>query len=256
MPAMIKIFGERNTATNAVKAMIEANSASRLAPSVVGEVAPEWTGRLRIAAKLKLPDRYREAMVDRAFSGRGPLETWKHAVTFFDGVEAFSDCHVVFCVRHPASWALGLFRRPYHIPGPKAASLSEFLDKRWKTRGRERLSRREVSATELYNVKMAGFADLQERLAASGLGYSVVRQEDFAIDQEAVFVRLAPHLTQPAAAFHTLDASTKDKRKSRAYYEDYYGNQRWKDEIDPASSERLREEIDWGAVENLGYAPI
>lgn len=251
----IKIFGERNTSTNALKALIETNSKSCVAPSTVTEVDPAARQRLRIAKKLRLPHTIRERMIDQVFAGRDPLDAWKHTWTRFDDVQCFVGRHVVFCVRHPTSWLLGLYKRPYHIYGRSPEGLREFLDKRWKTVGRERLGRAETSAIALYNLKATAFVDLQARLTDAGATYSVIRHEDFAVDQAKVFARLAPYLDGHSQEFKALETSTKDVTKTRSYYQDYYGKQRWRDEVDAECAARINDQIDWSAVTDYGYSP-
>lgn len=251
----VKIFGERNTSTNALKALIEKNSQSRVAPSVAEEIRPFVMKILRKADAYKLPESARERVIDRIFKGRPEIETWKHALTNFSTPEAFAGTHVIFCVRHPLSWVLGLYRHPYHIDGTTGINLPDFLNKRWTTVARERLEQKDVSATQLYNIKLASFLEFQSKLTAAGMPFSVVRQEDFAMDQERVFARLAPHLTAPSAQFESLKASTKESSKDSAYYKDYYGNERWREDLDPQSTARIVAEIDWSLAESLQYAP-
>jgi hypothetical protein len=163
---------------------------------------------------------------------------------------------VIFCVRHPASWLLGLYKRPHHIYGRAPENFREFLEKRWKTVQREGLGRAEITAPALYNLKAQAFADLQPRLNNVGATYSVVRHEDFAIDQGGVFAGLAPYLLEPSSEFCALESSTKDKEKTRAFYKNYYGNELWREEIDAECAALIREQIDWSAVESYGYQPI
>lgn len=111
----------------------------------------------------------REHLVDAIFRGQPALLSWKHTATNFDDIESLSGHSVIFCVRHPASWVLGLFRRPYHVHGESSPSLSAFLNRRWRTVGRERLERAEMSAMQIYNAKMTAFAGLQARLDAAGM---------------------------------------------------------------------------------------
>lgn len=256
MTAAIKIFGERNTSTNALKKLVEANSASRVVPSAPGELNSALTLPLRAARKFHLAPSLRERLVDAVFAGRPALLSWKHAATNFEDIDSLSGHSVIFCVRHPASWALGMYRRPYHVHGPASPSLAAFLNRRWRTVSRERLGRATMSAMEIYNAKMAAFADLQARMDAAGMPYCIVRHEDFATDQEGVFAHVAPFLDASSATFHPLEASTKDGAKTRAYYRDYYGNRRWLDEIDTESAARIRDATDWSGLERYGYDPI
>ncbi|WP_170457671.1 hypothetical protein [Ruegeria arenilitoris] len=256
MPEIVKVFGERNTSTNALTSLICKNSRSSVAPSTAKDLDPGFLKRIRLAEKLGVPSGVREWMTDRVFVGRDPLSMWKHTATNFDDVASLADTHVVFCVRHPASWILGLYKRPYHVHGRAASGLTEFLDKRWKTVGRERLNGRRVGAIELYNIKMHAYSELQQRLHSMGISHSIVRHEDFAVDQHSVFEKLKPYLVGPNTEFSSLDASTKDQEKSREYYRDYYGGQKWRNEIDADSMQRINEEIEWQLLEVLSYYPV
>lgn len=256
MVKTVKIFGERSTSTTALKALIESNSQSRVAPSVWTDLNPSLAKRLALAKRLKIPPAFQERIIDRVFHNCSPLQAWKHTLTEFEDVSDFGECHVIFCVRHPASWLLALHKRPHHIYGEKPETLSGFLNKRWKTVGREGLDRAETSATELYNRKMAAFFKLQSRLSEVGVSYSIVRHQDFAVDQAKAFSQIKQHLDGASSTFTPLETSTKDRRKSRAYYQDYYGNQRWRDEIDARSMDRIRSEIDWSVVKPFDYVPL
>lgn len=257
MVKRVKIFGERHTSTNAVKNIIERNSRTTVFPSSAREVDSDLVENLNARQETgKLTSAEREQALDAAFETKGPRRAWKHAATRFDDAPgAFKGCHVVFCVRHPASWVVGMQRRPYHIPDGASADLAAFLDKRWHTMRRERLAGQEVSVTELYNLKMASFAALQVQLMTAGLTFTVVRQEDVATDQANVFARLRPHLDGAAHRFSPLIASTKDPKKTEAYYRDYYGNERWREDIDAASMARIRDEIAWEPLAVYGYHP-
>jgi len=121
--------------------------------------------------------------------------------------------------------------------------------------GRERLGGAEMSALELYNTKIAAYRGLCVRLAALGLSPSIVRHDEFAIDQPAVFPALAPYLEDPVSVPVAIEASTKDADKDRAYYRDYYGSQRWRDIIDSESMARINETINWSELADFGYTP-
>lgn len=251
----LKVFGERNTSTNALTALIRKNSGTKIAPCDAKELQPGFGKRLGAARALRLPVSLQERMIDRVYRKYSPVQAWKHALTDFEDISDFSGVHVVFCVRHPASWMLGLYRHPYHIHGSTAPSLRDFLNRRWRTVQRERMQGKEITAIELYNAKMVGFRNFQSRLLTAGASYSVVKQEDFAMDQAAVFERLRSHLVEPTANFTPLKASTKETAKNADYYRDYYGQQRWRNEIDAASMTLINDQIDWQLVADIGYEP-
>src|SRR5436190_895293 len=109
--AAVKIFGERNTATNALAKVIALNSGARCLPSTAAELDPDSARQ----ARWSLTQRSKERKIDAIFSGRGPLEAWKHCATNFPDASAFASALVVFTLRHPASWLLSLYKHPYHL---------------------------------------------------------------------------------------------------------------------------------------------
>lgn len=253
---LVKIFGERNTSTNALKKLLEENSNSRVAPSVIGEVAPRIRDLVKIATKTKLPHTLRERLIDYGFSGKTALNSWKHTATNFENIDDLDDAHVIFCVRHPASWVLGLYRKPYQIHETNYSDLRSFLDIRWTTAGRERLQKAPISATETYNMKLESYAQLQESLSNKSISYSIVRHEDFAVNQLEVFSKLAMHLDEPAEHPKELTRSTKDSRKDADYYKNYYGKMLWLKDIDSQSLDKINNEIDWAQLSQYEYSPI
>lgn len=239
-PPMIKIFGERNTSTNALKKLIETNSASKVLPSVVRENDPDFMRRTwawRKASKYG-PARLKpyfegqfQRRIDAVFDGVPPTHAWKHTATYFDDISVFDGVPVVFNVRHPASWLLSLYKNPYENLAARPASFGAFLDYDWKTAGRENLDQKSLKPAALYAEKLASYQVLIQQLKAAGLPYQVVKFEDIILDQAGVFERLRPLLQDPAAEVQVIQKSTKTNAKDLSYYQDYYGNEAWRAEI-------------------------
>lgn len=251
-----KIFGERNTSTNAVKNLIEMNSNSRVAPSVITAINPKIAKLVKYSSKIKAPREVREMLLDHGFSDQTAINSWKHTATNFDNIDDLKDVHVIFCVRHPASWILGLYRRPYNIYKINYNDLPSFLDSRWTTLGREKLQNASMSAIETYNAKLKSYANLQGALSENAIPYSIVRQEDFAMNQLEVFKSLAPHLQKPKKHPQELKKSTKDADKDSEYYRKYYGEKLWLKDIDRNSLDKINNEIDWSLLTQYDYDPI
>ena len=151
---------------------------------------------------------------------------------------------------------LGLYRKPYQIHETNYSDLRSFLDIRWTTAGRERLQKAPISATETYNMKLESYAQLQESLSNKSISYSIVRHEDFAVNQLEVFSKLAMHLDEPAEHPKELTRSTKDSRKDADYYKNYYGKMLWLKDIDSQSLDKINNEIDWAQLSQYEYSPI
>lgn len=255
----VKIFGERNTATNALKQIIETNSGSRCAPSVVSEVDPRIKTRNRRYKRLAqvpglrgLSNRLREADIDRVFQRASALESWKHAATNFGSVEAFAGVSVIVTVRNPASWLQSLCKNPYHVYGTPPAGLEAFIDHRWRPVARERLEARSYDPLELYAAKLTCYRAFFGRLDAAGIPWRLVPFEEIVTDQEASFARIRDLLRTPADRFTPLESSTKSKEKSRDYYQDYYGNERWRAEMGPVY-DQVRTRFSGDLAADFGY---
>lgn len=258
----VKIFGERHTSTNAIKAIIEENSESRCVASTRKEIDPQFDRRLYVYLKLrKLGPPIRELMlarirakVDRLFADSGTIHAWKHCATYFDAVDDFSELFIVFTVRHPASWLVSLFRKP-QVTGHKPRSISEFIDFDWKTFGREHLEKRSYTPLELLQEKVKSYRAFQDKLDAHDIPHAILKFEDIVLHQSEVFRSIADHLRNPRDDFQPLVRSTKDANKSLNDYIAYYGDERWRDEI-VGLEDRINDIVDWDLFRPFGYSAV
>lgn len=254
--AFIKVFGERNTSTNALSELLQQNGTAMLHPSQVDELG--FGTRLIAAASRKLvrDQAKREKAIDAAFRRYGPLAAWKHCATRFGDVATFRDTLVVVCVRHPISWLLALHRRPYQSVGAVPDDFTEFLSMQWPTAERERLDGATLTPPQLYNAKLKSYLDLSAAMEADRQELHIVKFEDFATDQLAVFAGLANQIKGASAAPRPITKSTKDATKDAAFYKDYYGNNRWLADLSLAENEYANDMIDWDSAGRFGYARI
>lgn len=222
----IKVFGERNTSTNALKALIENNSESCIAPSVANEIDPNFHFWVKVISRMPKSSYIREKYIDSIFFFSKPLYFWKHAATNFADVNCFGKRNIIFTVRNPASWLLGLHRRPYNTTIKPAKDFSVFLQSKWRLVWRDNLKYTYLKPIKLYNYKLRSYLVFMDKLDFYDIPYRVVRFEDFALDQRKVFDDIRFMLNKPSGSPIIVDSSTKDKRKSSNYYKEYYGNER------------------------------
>jgi hypothetical protein len=254
----VKIFGERNTATNALKALIETNSAARVLPSISSEIDPGVLERLRLvrascpAADPVIHQHAREAEIDKVFAGQPPSHAWKHTATVFDQIASLDDALVLFCVRHPLSWLLALYRSPYHLQGPRARSFPRFVAAEWRLTQRDNLPCTALLPHALYEAKLRSYQACIVQLEAAGIPYQVLRFEDIVLRQEAVFAGMAVQLEDPAVQCTPVARSTKDKAKDLGHYIDYYGAERWREEIADAIP-AITGQLAWDLFAAFGY---
>jgi hypothetical protein len=216
----VKIFGERNTGTRALKALLEQNLGASLLPGTAAE----------LESKAET-----ETEIDALFRGRPAAHAWKHCATRFDDISSLADCLTIFVVKHPLAWLVSFFDRSYHWR--RAQTLAEFAATPCATVERELLPGC-FKPLDLYREKVDSYLALAPRLNAA-----FVRSEDIVLDPEAVLRGLG--LT---GAFSPLERSTKDAGKTLADYQRYYGEELWRSRL-----EGLTEDPDWAQVERFGY---
>lgn len=254
MPAnRVKIFGERNTGTNALSRIIEANSEARCLPATSGELKPLFG---RIGNTEWLPGkRMRERLLDSIFDGQGPLCAWKHCATSFPDAAPFDGLLVLFTMRHPGSWLVSLFKRPYQRLRRRPATLAEFLNSKWETVGRERLGRASFRPLELLQAKLDSYVGFADKLTDRGIAHRFLRFEDIVLNQAGLYSTIAPELENARADFHELESSTKDRSKTLDDYRDYYGNERWRKALTGLEAS-IDAQIDWSKFARFGYRPL
>jgi hypothetical protein len=257
----IKLFGERNTGTHALKELIETNSSSRCAPSTAREVQKDVSRQLSRLKRLERLGIFRqkvqkkkENIIDRVFEDVEAIHCWKHCATLFNSVQSLEGVGVVFLVRHPASWMLSLYKNPYHILPPPGGTLKDFVSHQWQPVGRERLGSRSFNPLELYHRKLASYSTLQEQLGAAGIPYKCINFEELVTDQTAVFLKIRGLLRDPGKILSPVLRSTKASDKTLEDYANYYKHEKWRSELGEAA-QPINDQIDWELVGKFGYSP-
>ena len=260
--ADVKIFGERNTSTNALKLIVETNSDSRCIGSKKSEIDGDFGRTLYAYQKLRRIKPFRRAMdqkiqdrIDGMFAANSVMFSWKHCATYFDSVDEFSELLILFTVRHPASWLVSMFRKPHAIIGRRPGSMSEFIDYNWKTVDRERLGKKSFRPLDLLQEKIRSYRAFQDRLDANNIPYAVLKFEDIVIRQSEAFSSIAGQLVNPRDNFQPLVRSTKDAGKSLEDYIADYRNEKWRQDIAGLEG-RINDGIDWDLFEPFGYTEV
>lgn len=251
--AKVKIFGERNTSTNAMKRMIEMNSGARVLPSVVGDLRPGFQHPVMRFFRNLRGSGYTEKRIEETFENVTPERSWKHCATIFDDVSYFEGCVVLFMVRNPYSWLQALHRRPYHARQAVPESLEEFLTAEWQPTKRDLVGTQSLTPIELYNRKLSSYLQFMRQLDAGAHLHFVVTFEAFAVDQIAAFQEFGFHLKDCVPAPKALERSTKDRSRDKDFYRDYYGNELWKKDISPGARDIINDGIDWTVANRFGY---
>lgn len=260
----VRIFGERNTATNALAQIVVRNSASRCVPSVAEEIAPRIRWPIMACNQLErlpgatgLAHRLREGAIDRIFRTAPDRHAWKHAATRFGDAGEFRGLSVFLTVRNPASWLLSFYKNPYHVEGGRLGSLAHFARREIAVVERERLGPVRLRPLDLYEAKLRSYLKFRDQLEEEGIPCSILKFEDLVTDQPGVFDAILSYLRDPVPNFTPLQTSAKtrsarSRSKSLEHYRDYYGNERWRAEMG-AVYDLVRQQFSASLAEAFGY---
>ena len=261
MDRLIKVFGERNTATRAVIGMVDAAEGIQgVAHEGVSVEAIEPYNEMisRVEAAYRGPWKrvYREAIKDLRAEHLGPLGAWKHAAPAYDPAYRTEGVGVIFMVRNPYSWISSLHRRPYHNMGKRMPTLVEFLDLPWMTVGRDNLDRILPSPAMLWPLKVRAYRAFEAAARADGLGCAWVRFEDFVQWPVPTLTRALQALGIPHEGLSALARSTKPYGALPRERRSFYGRELWRDALCRGSVSRVNTHIDWSLAEDFGYARL
>lgn len=230
----IKIFGERNTSTNALTQIIRENSSSIVHPGAIAEMGLLATKRTQIERRLGASKQRIEDIIDKVFDKRPIEHQWKHCATNFSSIDRSCNTHFIFTIRHPLSWLISLHKNPYHCLIELPNNLNEFSQCQWKTVGRERLDKASLTPIKLYENKISSYLSFIKILESKRLSYTVLKFEDLIIGQRECFENISPYLDNPSQTFSEVTKSTKESDKNLDYYKVYYGRELWKEKVDSA----------------------
>lgn len=241
----IKIFGERNTGTNYLEALIRENADAVLlsgkAPAAVSRIGRALSNR--------------EWLTDLYFRMTRPWNLgWKHGPAYLpaDGKSVSGLC-VITLTKNPYAWLLSLYKRPYHNKrNVKKLSFHEFLVTPWPALRRELEFEAFPSPVELWNKKVASYFQLPGNANVIHLRY-----EDILKDPESTVkhVAFSADVCQ-RKEFRNILLSTKRDSEKFENYRKYYLNESWKHKLDARAIMMINERLDPGVVEKAGYGLI
>jgi len=241
----VKIYGERNTGTNYIDKLIRMN----LEVNLLNGVAPGPIQFLQRAlpGKQFVRDKYFELTYEKNLG-------WKHTT-----VKSESELRryeilkkgvtFVTVTKNPYSWLLSLHRRPYHQYYGEKPEFVSFLRTPWQTVGRDNCESVLRDPVELWNVKNKSYLRLKSVDAAN------ITSESVLADPRALIDSLSDSfsISKSDYYFSNLNESTKDKSKNYDYYNDYYLNERWKDELTDESVAIINSRLDKNLAAYFGY---
>jgi len=183
---------------------------------------------------------------------------WKHSrVNSARKLKAYDigerDICFLSITKNPYSWLLSLYRKPYnHQYRGSKPDFDAFLGSPWKTESRDNCERVLENPIALWNIKNASYLQL------SDFGGLNLTTERIIQNPESIIDLISNHFTigKCSDKFLNYEKSTKDVSKNFAYYQDYYLNERWRDDLSDKAIAIINGALDRNLMKHFDYKVI
>jgi hypothetical protein len=156
---LIKIYGERNTNTNYMSKLIELNLNAIEVPGVVPPIIMKMQKVLpgnELVRDIYFYLTYRKNLGWKHTCVKPPEELNQYK-------SVISNLIFLTITKNPYSWLLSLYRRPYHQYYSDNPSFETFLQRQWKTIGRDNVKNAPITPVELWNIKNKSYLQLHDK---------------------------------------------------------------------------------------------
>jgi len=246
----IKIYGERNTGTNYLQELIKTNLKVNVLPGIM-------PSHLKSKQKFLLDNEIAMDIYD--FMTFHKTLGWKHSLVknreTIKKTKVYKENKIYFLTitKNPYSWLLSLYKRPYHQKLESDIDFLEFINKPWKSVHREYSKKIFENPIELWNIKNKAYIELNKNFNTINLTY-----EDLILDPENTINRILNDfsLNKKIENFSNINNSTKSDSKKFTDYQDYYLNEKWRQEFSPIIFETINKFLDPEVLNYFNYSMI
>jgi len=249
MSKLIKIYGERNTNTNYLEKLICLNLDAVQIPGVV----PRYIKNIQKITPGK--NWLRDLFFFLSYKNN---LGWKHSrVNCVRELKAYDVYERGICflsiTKNPYSWLLSLYRKPYsHQYRGGKPDFETFLRSPWKTEPRDNCEKHLEGPIALWNIKNASYLQLLDLNGLNLTTESIIRNPESVID--CISNRFT--IGRRSRKFLNYEKSTKDDSKNFAYYQDYYLNERWRNDLSDKAISIINNKVDTNIMKHFGYKII
>ena len=250
----LKVFGERNTGSNYLEHLCEANFVvSRLR----GDSGVLWELGTRLVGDLE-PNRsiaFQQAIHDIEMQRMSRSDFgWKHSAPCVRVILAQPHAvQTVFLIvtKHPYSWARSLHRRPYSFHSMPAV-FSDFIRGDFPVSYSDCLrANAAVNPISMLRAKALSYAELLQ----SGLCVRLIRYEDFLDDGQRELDALSPFLIRRNDVYVDIENDVKGSSRRREDYARDYALEEAGESLEPRDRDFIVEHLGEDVFELLGYRP-
>lgn len=250
----LKIYGERNTGSNYLEHLCDANF---VVCRLRGDSGVLWETGTRLLGTLDADQSHALQQAIHDIEMQRMLRSdfgWKHAAPPVDVIlEQPHALQTVFLIitKHPYSWAQSLFRQPYSFR-PTETEFSRFLRSGFPTSFSDCLrTTGPVTPLTMFRRKALGYAELMR----SGLCVRHIRYEDLLTDGRGQLEALLPILVQRGTEFVDIENDVKGSGRTRDDFTREYTLNATGRHLDEADRAFIVQEVGADVFEWLGYQP-
>lgn len=180
---------------------------------------------------------------------------WKHTCVKpseeLNQYKLFDSDLIFFTItKNPYSWLLSLYRRPYHQYYSDDPSFETFLQREWKTVGRDNVKNAPITPIELWNIKNRSYLQLDSKTTINTTTEKIFEDPELVINQ----ISELHSIERKTDKFIHYERSTKEKGKDSTYYRDYYLSEKWRDNLSNEAISIINESIDKELMSHFGYS--
>ncbi len=252
----LKVFGERNTGTNWVEAILTKNYNVPLIHHS-GIIRNKTTQEQKEFLDLQDKNQkkfIREKLTDAIFENQAAhLFGWKHSCVVYNDLKylpGFNETGFIFLVKNPYSFIKSLHKRPYHALSEVPKDIDAFISSPWLTVHRDAIKETLLNTPiELWNYKVYSYIKFMENASNSLL----LSYEEVLNNPEILFNTIESKFSIIAKSRLAVTQSTKSDILQTDDYKDKYLTNNPMSGLSSSSIDLIREVIDQNLAKVCQY---
>lgn len=237
----IKIYGERNTGTNYLSRLIVNNlNTTELRGTVPNS---NFWQKSEFNKNLYFLFTFHRNL------------GWKHTFVNTSKLKLLHNTENICFItltKNPYSFLLSLYKKPYHYKGILPKSFSDFLTTKWYVQKRDNIKANYYNnPIDLWNSKNTSYLDLKKNFDSQTLN---IKYEDLLANPNEVIDKISSYfMLNKNQIFNNYTKSTKEDQKSFSYYQKYYIEEQWINELSDEEINIISQNLDPKIIKHYGY---
>lgn len=251
----VKVFGERNSGTIYLNALIRENTNAIIMDGDTKGKGGTLSGSNEFFPEAYTTDNDYLQDLDH-FRMLQSDYGWKHAAPPVNTIEFSSHrdlTKLIFTAKHPVFWLKSIHKRPYNPRIKLELNFSDFIRSPWPLSKRDNISSESLpTPIDLFNRKISSYIEAIKQFPKNSV---FIKYEDLLADTEGT-VKIACEgiLGFGGTAFKNVLRSTKSTEENFDFYKSKYLSDSYKDDISHEDLEFIQERLAPRVMRFCGYS--